>query len=201
MSELTTDPWIEENSLLPADKLHAIGVISFRWNRCEQELFLLLCEVAKLPRRDVWALTHDSGDVSICAKVKTFALFRDYHPDGLTLLNNAIEVYDRCRQNRNAIIHAWTLSTRDDAPLARRSRKPSDPEPIPFPSSLGDLRRVADDLLSLETRLWLLCCLLEENALDRPLTSPGILPPPAFLSDNPPHAPKVRQRPRRSSPP
>lgn len=31
MSEFTTDPWIKTNSPIPADKLHAIGVIAYRW--------------------------------------------------------------------------------------------------------------------------------------------------------------------------
>ena len=142
----SSDPWIAANSPLPADKLHAIGVIAFRWNRCELGLFLLLSAVAKLPRRDVWAMTHDLGDMAMCDRVRTFALFRGYHPDGMTLISNALTIYDRCRQNRNSIIHAWTISVGRDPPLARKSKKGSDPEPIPLPSAISELRRVADEI-------------------------------------------------------
>jgi len=198
MSDLNTDPWIQANSPLPADKLHAIGVIAFRWGRCELGLFLLLSAVAKLSRRDVWGMTHDLGDVSICDKIHTFALRRGYHPDGLALIKNALALYDRCRQNRNTVVHAWTFSRSLDPPLARRSRKAIEPEPTPFPSSLADLRRVADDIGGLETRLWLLDCLLEEGMLNGPITFPGIQPLPEILSTPPQPYSKEHSRPPRS---
>ena len=177
----SSDPWIAANSPLPADKLHAIGVIAFRWNRCELGLFLLLSAVAKLPRRDVWAMTHDLGDMAMCDRVRTFALFRGYHPDGMTLISNALTIYDRCRQNRNSIIHAWTISVGRDPPLARKSKKGSDPEPIPLPSAISELRRVAEEIGDLETRLWLLDRLLQDRMMDGPHTLPEILPLPEIL--------------------
>ncbi len=201
MTDLNTDPRIEANSPLPADTLHAIGVIAFRWGRCELGLFLLLAAVAKLPRRDVWAMTHDLGDVSICDKIHTFALRQGYHPDGLALIKNGLALYDRCRQNRNTVVHAWTFSSSLDPPLVRRSRKAIDPEPTPFPSSRTDLRRVADDIGGLATRLWFLDCLLEERGLDAPIASPGILPLSEILWTPPQSSRKERPRPLRPSRP
>lgn len=178
---LTADPWVKDNCPLPAEKLHAIGVIAFRWNNCEFWLLLLLCGVSKLPRRDVWAMVHDLGDVAMCTRVRTFALFRGYHPDAIALIENVLAVYDLCRQNRNSIVHAWTRSSGADPSLARKSKKPHDPESTPFPSELPDLRRVANETEWLSARLWLLCCLLEDGSMNKPLPSPKILPLPELL--------------------
>src|SRR5439155_13651064 len=70
-----------------------------------------------------WAMTHDLGDMAMCDRVRTFALFRGYHPDGMTLISNALTIYDRCRQNRNSIIHAWTISVGRDPHWRARARR------------------------------------------------------------------------------
>jgi hypothetical protein len=38
-------------------------------------LLLLLADIARAARRDVWAMVHDLGDISICERVRTFADF------------------------------------------------------------------------------------------------------------------------------
>jgi hypothetical protein len=199
MSNLTDDPWVVSNSPLPADKLHAIGTIAFRWNECEFWLFLLLCAVSKLPRSDAWAMAHDLGDVAICTRVQVFATFRGYHPDAMALIENVLKVYDLCRQNRNSIVHAWTRTSGPDPSLARKSKKPDDPEATPFPSTLTDLRRVADDVKSLSIRLWLLNCFLEDGSMAKPLASPKKLPLPELLWKPPPQDSTKPKRPPRPS--
>ncbi len=185
---LSADPWIADNCPLPAEKLHAIGVIAFRWNNCEFWLLLLLCAVSKIPRREVWAMAHDLGDMAICSRIETFAAFRGYRDHGKVLIENVLEVYDLCRQNRNSIVHAWTRAAGPDPSLARKSKKPDNPEPSPFPSTLTDIRRVADDIEALSTRLWLVCCLLDDGELEKPLISPEKLPLPETLWKPPPQS-------------
>jgi hypothetical protein len=199
MSDFTADSWVASNSPLPADKLHAIGVIVCRWNACELYLFLLLCNVLRLPRRDVWAIAYDLGDVAISRRIETLAAFKGYHRDGMALIANVLEVYNLCRQNRNSIIHAWTHGSGHDPPLARKSKEPHDPQAIPFPSTLPDLRRVADELESLRIQLWLVNCLLEDGSMAKPITSPEKLSLPSLLWTPPRQAhPKPKRPPRPS---
>jgi hypothetical protein len=200
--DLNADPWIKEHSLLSPDKLHAIGVIAFRWNRCEFGLLHLLSEMVGLPHHELWALVHDLGDVSICARVRTFTSFRDYPPIGAEFIDNCLQVYDLCRQNRNAVIHAWTVSAFEpglELKLARRSKQPHDPYPTPFASATLELRRVAEEIELLDGRIWLLTALIETRELGTPPASLEILPLPELLSTPPRREPIKPPRPRRSS--
>jgi hypothetical protein len=182
---LSADPWIAKNSPLSADRLHAIGVVTVRWNDCELWLLLLLCSVSKIPRRDIWAMAHDLGDIAMCTRVKTFTVFRGYRDHGRALIENVLAVYDLCRQNRNSIVHAWTRFSGPNPPLARKSKKADNPEPSPFPSDLSDIRRVAEDIEELRARLWLLCCMIDDGELAKPLTSPEKLLLPGLLWTSP----------------
>ena len=92
-----------------------------------------------------------------------------------------------------------TISVGRDPPLARKSKKGSDPEPIPLPSAISELRRVADEIGDLETRLWLLDRLLQDRMMDGPHTLPEILPLPEILLKPPRPVRKERQRRPRSS--
>lgn len=193
-----SDPWIAENSPLPLEKLHAIGVITVWWNRCELWLILLLAAAARMSRRDVWAFVHDLGDISVAARIETFALFRGHPEHTRGLISNALKVYDICRQNRNCVVHAWTFSTGPNPTLLRRSKRPIDPEPTQFLNSVDDLRRVAKETQGLWFRLLDLTSLLDQG---EPMPSLETLPVPASLSPPPPPNPKVRRRRQRSSPP
>lgn len=200
-----SDPWIDSNSPMPAAKLHAVGVVAYRWNKCELALLTLLAEITGFPRRDVWAMAHDLGDTSIQERIRTFMLFRGYQGKSKALVDNCIEYYDICRQNRNTIIHAWTQLAHDPdrtVLLARRSRTPLDPDPNPFPSELADLRRVADEIAILETRLWLLDILASGNPSEKAelLTSLETLPLPDTLWKPPLRVRAKRSRRPRSSP-
>jgi hypothetical protein len=193
--DLSDDPWIWLSSRhFPAEKLHAIGVVSFRWNNCEFWLLLLLCSISKIPRREIWAMAHDLGDLAICTRIETFMVFRGYKDHGRALIENVLEVYDICRKNRNSIVHAWVRASGPDPSLARKSRKPDNSEPSPFPSSLADIRRVADDIEDLGNRLWLMCCLIDDGQLAKPVASPEKVPLPELLWKNPPQGPRERSR-------
>jgi len=74
--DLVFDPWVQLNSPLAPDKLHAIGVIAFRWNKCEFGLLVLLADIVGMPRNEVWAMVHDLRDNAICQRVRTFTAFR-----------------------------------------------------------------------------------------------------------------------------
>lgn len=192
---LSADQWIAENHMLSPEKLHAIGVVAFQWNQCEYWLLLLLRSVSKIPRREIWAMAHDMGDVAMCEKIETFVAFRGYHADGKELIENALQVHDLCRQNRNSIVHAQARASGRYSLMARRSKKPDNPEPTVFRARLIDVRRVADEIEILRERLWLLCCLLDDGRMTKPLASPEKLPLPERLWKPSPqdHAKRPRQ--------
>jgi hypothetical protein len=185
MPTLTDDPWIKSNSEIQAEKLHAIGVVSFQWSHCEFWLFYLFCEVSKLPEEIAWSLIYDLGDVSICIRIKTLLPARNLHSDAVALIENALECYDRCRQNRNSIIHAWAIGRGFHSQMARTIKKPEKLELVPFPCELDDIRNVAEEIQWLSRRLWLMCCHLEDGSAERAMPSPGILPLPDFLWKSP----------------
>jgi hypothetical protein len=64
-SDLNVDPWIQANSSpVGAERLHALGVITLRWNMCEYGLFGIFCEVVRLPIEECWALVQPNSAAS-----------------------------------------------------------------------------------------------------------------------------------------
>lgn len=191
MTDFEIDEWVTANSALGHKRLHALGVIAYQWNRAELWLFHIFCDVSGFDEPEAWALIYDLGDVAICGRIKTLLKFRNLAAEA-PLIENALEIYDICRQNRNSAMHAWTrgLSADGHIGLARKSKKADQIDPEPFPSSLDDLRRVAKDIEALNNRLWLLSCFAEDG---QPPTSLDILPVPNALWTPPPQA-STRQK-------
>ena len=170
------DPWFQfvagRSHSIDHLMLHAIGVIAHHWNAAERGLFHLFCAVSRIPSDETcWALVHDLGDLALSTRIKTIMRINKFHDETISLVENCIHVYDHCRQNRNSVCHAWTVGAFSNHGLARRSKKPDEMDPIPFPATLTDLRRVADDILSLDVRLWEMALMISE--LDPTLSDPG----------------------------
>ncbi|MER9683497.1 hypothetical protein NKJ23_30075 [Mesorhizobium sp. M0184] len=179
---MKSDPWIAENSPLSPERLHAIGLITFRWNQCEFWLFLLFCKVSGIDQKDAWALVYDLGDIAICSRIKALLANRVFHADGVALILNALDAYDINRQNRNTVAHAWTAGQFDgEYVLARKSKKIDAIDPSAFKSDLASLRRVAHEIGLVETNLWVLCCIIEDNSISGPVTAPKRLVLPEAL--------------------
>jgi hypothetical protein len=56
---LGNDAWIMANSEIDPQRLHALGVITFRWNMSEQLLFSLFAQLLNCPEREVMILGHE----------------------------------------------------------------------------------------------------------------------------------------------
>lgn len=195
--DLSIDEWMTANSELGHKRLHALGVITQRWNRAERWLFTIFCDVSGYDEAEAWALVYNLSTPAISERIRSLLKIRNYVTEA-PLIENALEVFNVCRQNRNSVTHAWTrgLSADGQLALASKSRKADNLDADPFPSSLDDLRRVADEIEGLNTRLWLLSCFAEDS---QPTSSLEKLPLP-FLLVQPPQPPRAKPpRPPRAS--
>src|SRR5262249_29067810 len=68
---LARDRWIIMNSEIEPEKLHALGVITFRWNLCEQKLLTLFGSVLNCPVEETHVLTHDLSGPALIARART----------------------------------------------------------------------------------------------------------------------------------
>jgi hypothetical protein len=187
MSDLNADPWIQANSFpVGAERLHALGVITLRWNMCEYGLFGVFCEVVSLPIEECWALVHNLGDVAISDRIKALMALRNFHEETAAQVANVIEYYKACNQNRNSLAHAWIRRVSGNPVLARPSKKISRIDPEPFASELEDIRRVANELEILSACLFYLEAIMSESDPVQPLPSRDRLTPPALLWTPPP---------------
>src|ERR1700730_453313 len=107
MTDSGIDLWMVANSKvgpisdLGYKRLHALGVIALRWNRAEQWLFTIFCDVSGYDEAEAWAMVFDLGDISICERIKSLLKIRGFTTEA-PLIENAIEFYDICRGNRNS---------------------------------------------------------------------------------------------------
>jgi hypothetical protein len=187
--DLSIDDWMTSNSELGHKRLHALGVITLRWNRAERWLFTIFCDVSGYDEAEAWALIYNLSTPAISERIRSLLKLRNFTAEA-PLIENALEVFNVCRQNRNSVTHAWTrgLSADGQLLLASKSKKADNLDADPFPSSLEDLRRVADEIESLNTRLWLLSCFAEDA---QPTSSLEKLPLPSLLVQSP-QQPSVR---------
>lgn len=127
---LPNDAWIKANSEIEPQRLHALGVISFRWNMSEQLLFFLFKELLNLPDREVLILAHRLGPIDLSDRIKVLASTRlKQRPKLIPLIDNALKVYDLCRRNRNVVTHfdvqiALGKEKAKGFSFARKTKKP-----------------------------------------------------------------------------
>lgn len=198
---LRADPWVANNSPIDAAKLHALGVVSYHWNRCERALFWVFASVADLPPEQCWALAYDLGDLAIHDRIDALMRLKKLHTKNIEEVSHVLKVYDICRQNRNQLTHFHPVRTGVNAiELMRTSKKARSMDPDRFSESLGDIRRVAEDLQSLEGQLWLIDALFDGCQSHEPMPWPPKSPLPALLYVPPQTVPpKPPRQPRPSA--
>jgi len=210
--QLSNDAWIRANSEIEVAKLHALGVVTFRWNVCENKLFSLLWTLMNRPPEEAQILFHDLSLDDVMRRIEALASLRlKKEPLLLAAVKNGVQVFHACRQNRNQLTH-FTFSFVGELgtssfrlALARISRKPEYRQNVPFADTVNDVRRVARDirrlnafLLSVERRVAAKLRRSRKIKIklrDWPL--PQLLPLPKLLWDpNQQHGSKRSLRPR-----
>jgi hypothetical protein len=183
---LSRDPWIRTNSEIEPQKLHALGVITFRWNLSENKLFDIFGSLLKCSIDDAHALAHDLGDIALIRRIKALASSRIKNEKTLEAISNVLEVYDICRQNRNQLTHfsvrLVNWATPEATPGFELLRKRKDYRAdIPFSNTIKDIRRVARDIRRLNTQLWGVTLLLNKKSRRWMTKFPSPLPLPELL--------------------
>jgi hypothetical protein len=159
-SLLSCDNWIRINSEIEAQRLHALGVVTFRWNVCENKLFALFWTPLDLPNEEAQVISHDMNLTDVTTRVRALASIKLKKDKKLiAAIKNGLQVFERCRTNRNQLTHFTFVLARESETgpfrlaLARTSRKPEYRERVQFADSITDIRRVARDIRQLNAFL------------------------------------------------
>jgi len=205
--DFTRDTWTIVNSDVDPRKLHALGVISYRWNICEQLLLGLFVDILDCPNKgEAHVLAHELGALALITRIKFLASTRFNADQALVAaIANALEAYEACRQNRNQLTHfsiSLQLGKEGGFHLARRSRKPEPPVTMPFSEDVKDLRRVAKEIRRLNLNFKAISRYVKRKRDPEETTQPlpKILSVPELLWKPPPQAPKERKRQPKSFP-
>jgi hypothetical protein len=192
---LKDDTWIAANSQIAPEKLHALGVVSYRWNIAEASLKSLLIAVTRSDFAIIWAIIHDIGDVAISTSI-TEILGKTAWPKPVAdAILHGLKLYEANRINRNQLTH-YLPSSFVGVDLARLKGPDFNPEPIP--NDVTDLRRVADDIGRLLEYIGTIISIIysrqyagNANAILPPL--PDTIPLPERLWKPPPPNPQGRK--------
>jgi predicted anti-sigma-YlaC factor YlaD len=212
---LARDSWIKANSEIEAQRLHALGVVVFRWNLSEQKLLQLFWALLDRPESEVVALAHEVTDVGLAVRIRALAARMKANPALCDAITNVLDVFEACRQNRNQLAHFFPVLSFARSRLAKREdylppwdfeRKERNPYALikmPFPNAVGDIRRVAKDIARLNVALLAITLLVDRHFHpERTWPAPPLprkLSVPKFLWKPPRPSRKERARPPRSS--
>lgn len=179
------DPWIQANSPMEPENIHALGAISVHWNICTTSLFLLFVQIVRLDVSVAKALVHEMSEAALADRIKDLLEVRPkliFTPDGLGIQRDAeneirhcLNVFNANRINRNTLHHYLPAMGRDG--MEFWSTKGPEFKPKPIPNSLADLRRVSDEMRELSVYMAALGYFV--------LWLRGGAPPPAPLPDKP----------------
>jgi hypothetical protein len=141
------DPWISEHSPIDAEKLHALGTITFYWNECEIGLYILFSMLSGLDWAKAWAIGNELREVSTASALRALSNLSANDEPVKSMIRETIVLYDRNRINRNTLTHFTVGSGQGDVEFLRVRGPVWLPKPIP--NDLADIRRVAENLKGL----------------------------------------------------
>ena len=174
---LEDDPWVRRPSSIP--QIHALGLITYRWNDCEKFVPLLFWQVSQTAWSLARLITHDMQIPAVCDKIiemldQSAVAFDTETEDAIRY---GMNLFSANRINRNQLTHCLpVVSKEENAPLTMlRNKGPTHPKDA-LDTSLSSLRRVADEIMecsrylhSIHVRLFYDLAVDErEPLLDRP---------------------------------
>jgi hypothetical protein len=196
---LSDDPWVAKYSIIDPERLHALGTITLCWNHCERNHMLIFAHVLNLDQRRGWIVAHDMGDISMSDKIKEAVKWENYNTELAQAIECYLKIYDACRQNRNALTHFTASIPSPSIELAKSATftrmKGIKGEQNTLPSSLEDIRRVAEEIHTFVVYSWSLHKSLEARRKGQPSKLPQLVLPPELLvkplqANSPKHPPQ-----------
>lgn len=189
----TPDKWMTDFKSVDHRRLHAIGAIVYEWNRCEGEMFSVLCVLSKTRPKLLKILTATSNNVEIAEKVKTLSRSSTLTVEAKDFCLHICRVFDINRTNRNTIVHAWPWSCDESGQATFMIQKKHHLATRPFKGSLDELRRTADEITLCWSRLHRFDLFLRSPQVSSLPEKPPL--PDILLSPPPQATPKPFPRP------
>jgi hypothetical protein len=194
---LSDDPWITEHSPIDAEKLHALGYLTFVWNACESWSHFVFAAVAGVKADVALAMSHDMGDQALFEKMKALAKARKLDNEIIKCIDDLKEIYDLCRKNRNQLSHFGVLYGEKTFRLTRRKGSTLDRQPID--DDLASIRRVGEECDALHSYLIKVLFFIQRRVGGEPTPLPNRPPLPKLIWSPPPQTLPKRLRQPRSS--
>jgi hypothetical protein len=200
---LSDDPWIAEHSTIDPERLHALGMITLWWNHCERNLLLIFCHIFGFTQRIGWIVGNDMGGISISNKISELLNFANLEKDIEDVIRNYLRVHDVCGKNRNTITHFTASMPKDKlfdvSSVAFVRMKGDDGKKAYIPSSLEDIRRIAEEIKVPLLHSWRIYKLLLSYQQGKSLELPPLVSLPEMLVKPPPQTVAKPKRPPRPS--
>jgi hypothetical protein len=152
---LTDDPWIAANSPIEPEKLHAIGVITYKWNTCEIGIRILLDCISNRNIDVTWTETHDIRSSQLMKRVEKTIVASHHKTHVKEAVLHAVKLYDVNRVNRNQLSHFLPGASKMGMEI-RNNKTPDFSAIFDAPvvrSELSDIRLVAAEIQALITYL------------------------------------------------
>ena len=178
---LDADEWIRAHSPMDPRKLHAMGCLNVEWSTCEYWAHATFGTVLGSKTNVAYAISHDMGDISLWNRIRDVAETRKFEAEDREALSYASKYYERCRTNRNQLVHFSLVMGANELRLARK-KGPKLLEQQLFADSLEDVRRVCMDLSQLRRHLMDLNVCLWGRESGKPTTWPTRPPLPALIA-------------------
>lgn len=105
MSLASEDKWIANHSSIGAERLHAIGYVTYFWNLCELSVYWLFRETLEVNDAIAWALYNNMGHTAVTTRIKAIIAIKSFTPEAVDSIHHALKVFDICRENRNQLTH------------------------------------------------------------------------------------------------
>jgi hypothetical protein len=111
-TSLDSDPWVTDRpeGIPTPVQLHALGAVAYIWSICEEVMLSLFCAALDIPPEIEHTMTKDLGDITLMNKLRDGVADRSLRRNVREAIEHACAMYDVCRLNRNALLHArWLL--------------------------------------------------------------------------------------------
>jgi hypothetical protein len=143
------DSWLGISGSALKECYTALGVVSTRWNSTENMMRLFTAHYTKIPERFGPIITRHLGNVSMVDVLSDCADIAEKDtPDFREALKFLCDLFSRCRENRNTLVHS-SLVLDLEKRTAHRIEKPIGPKSAEiktYSCTVDDIKKIADDI-------------------------------------------------------